>query len=86
MRLAEFIYRDSELILQDWENFAATLLPAAAGLTQPALRGLAPQLLASITELLIAPQTESEPSESSCPASRMETALMTAAQRHADLR
>lgn len=37
MRLAEFILHNMEAILAEWEAFAATLLPAAAGMTPLAL-------------------------------------------------
>lgn len=33
MRLAEFILRNMETILEEWESFAATLLPAAADMS-----------------------------------------------------
>ena len=38
MRLANFILRNMETILGEWEQFAATLLPGAAGMTSLALR------------------------------------------------
>ena len=38
MRLADFILRNMEAIVAQWEAFAATLLPAAANMKSPALR------------------------------------------------
>lgn len=38
MRLAEFILENVEPILQQWEDFAATLTPAADGMDSIALR------------------------------------------------
>lgn len=38
MRLADFILHNMEIILGEWEAFARTLLPAAAGMTSLALR------------------------------------------------
>ena len=38
MRLSDFILRDMESILVEWEWFASTLFPAAASMTPLALR------------------------------------------------
>ena len=45
MRLADFILRDMEAILVQWEAFAATLVPAAANLGASELRDHAEQIL-----------------------------------------
>ncbi|MGF6552989.1 hypothetical protein QFZ96_008125 [Paraburkholderia youngii] len=43
MRLADFILRNAEPILTQWEVFAATLLPAAANMQSSGLRDHAQQ-------------------------------------------
>ena len=53
MRLAEFILRDMEAILREWEAFAATQLPAAARMTPLALRDHAKQILAAVAKDLV---------------------------------
>lgn len=87
MRLAEFILQEMEAILAEWEAFAATLLPAAAGMTPLALRDHAQQILAAVARDLATPQTRAAQSEKSKgrapgPADAPETA----AQTHAVLR
>lgn len=87
MRLAEFILHDMEAILAEWEAFAATLLPAAAGLGSLALRDHAQSILEAVARDLSTPQTREEQSEKSKGrASRVERAPETAAQTHAVLR
>lgn len=87
MRLAEFILRNTEAILAEWESFAATLLPAAANLTSLALRDHAQQILEAVAQDLATPQTRDEQSEKSKgQAPRAADAPETAAQTHAVLR
>jgi signal transduction histidine kinase len=87
MRLAEFIRRNIEAILREWEAFAATLLPAAAGMTPLALRDHAPAILEAMAKDLTTSQTREEQSEKSKGwAPRVEGAPETAAQTHAVLR
>jgi hypothetical protein len=50
MRLADFILQDMETILEEWEVFAATLLPAAGGMTSLALRDDAKPILEAIAK------------------------------------
>jgi hypothetical protein len=50
MRLAEFILHDMEAILAEWEAFAATLRPAAAGMTSLALRDHAQSILEAVAK------------------------------------
>ena len=57
-RLAEFILRDMEAILGEWEAFAATLLPAAARMTPLALRDHAKQILEAVAKDLVNPPDE----------------------------
>ena len=58
MRLADFILRDMEAILVEWEAFAATLFPAAANTTPLALRDHAQQILEAVAKDLSTPQTK----------------------------
>ena len=48
MRLADFIRRDMEAILAQWEAFAAAQLPAAASMKSLALRDHAQQILEAV--------------------------------------
>jgi signal transduction histidine kinase len=57
MRLADFIARNMETILAAWEEFAATLLPASAGMETAELREEAEQMLHAIVTDLRSPQT-----------------------------
>jgi signal transduction histidine kinase len=87
MRLSDFIERDMETILAQWEAFAATLLPAARDLDSRSLRDHAQEILVAIAKDLRTSQTREEQSEKSkgrAPA--LENAPDTAAQTHAVLR
>lgn len=87
MRLAEFILHDMQAILAEWEAFAATLLPAAAGMTPLALRDHAQHILQAVAKDLAIPQTREEQSKKSKGrAPRAAGAPETAAQTHAVLR
>ena len=87
MRLADFILRNMETILGEWEAFAATLLPAAAGMTSLALRDDAKQILEAVAKDLSTPQTkEAQAEKSKGRAPRLIEAAETAAQTHAVLR
>lgn len=87
MRLADFIRHDMEAIVAQWEAFAATLLPAAAGLESLALRDHAPDILAAVARDLDTPQTRQEQSDKSKGrAPKPVDATETAAQTHAVLR
>jgi signal transduction histidine kinase len=87
MRLAEFIRRNLEPILAEWEAFAASLLPAAAGLTSLALRDHAAVILEAVAKDLGASQTrEAQSEKSKGRAPKLEGAPETAAQTHAVLR
>lgn len=87
MRLAEFILRDMEAILAEWEAFARTLLPAAEGMTSLALRDDAPRILEAVAHDLSTPQSREEQSEKSKGrAPKIAGAPETAAQSHAVLR
>jgi signal transduction histidine kinase len=87
MRLADFILRDTEAIVAEWELFAATLLPAASGMTSHALRDHAKQILQAVAKDLSTPQTKEAQSEKSKGrAPKLRGAPETAAETHAVLR
>ena len=50
MRLADFILRDMETILAEWEAFAATLFLASAGMTSLALGDHAKEILEAVAK------------------------------------
>lgn len=87
MRLTEFIRHNMEPILAEWEAFAATLLPAAADMTQLALRDHARDILEAVAKDLTTLQTREQQSEKSKGrALKVAGARETAAQTHAVLR
>ena len=87
MRLAHFIRNNMEPILADWEAFAATLLPAAFGLSSLTLRDHAPKILSAVAMDLDSPQTREEQSDKSKGKTpTVPGARETAAQTHAVLR
>jgi signal transduction histidine kinase len=87
MRLADFILQDMQTILGEFEAFAATLLPAAAGMTELALRDHAKPILEAIAKDISTPQTKEAQTEKSKGRAPMLTgAPETAAQTHAVLR
>lgn len=87
MRLATFILHNMESILAEWEAFAGTLFPAAAGMTPLALRDHAQAILEAVAKDLETPQTREEQAEKSKGrAPETSSAQETAAQTHAVLR
>lgn len=87
MRLSKFILGNMEPILEQWEVFAATLLPAARDLERAALRDHAQQILEAIAKDLLMPQTrEAQSEKSKGRAPQLADAKETAAQTHALLR
>jgi signal transduction histidine kinase len=87
MRLADFILRSMEPILAEWEDFAGTLLPGAAGMTPLALRDHAKQILQAVAKDLNTFQThEAQAEKSKGWAPVLADAPETAAQTHAILR
>jgi uncharacterized membrane protein YdfJ with MMPL/SSD domain len=58
MRLADFILRDMETILGQWEAFALTLLPAATDMKSLELRDHAKQILEAVAKDLSTSQTK----------------------------
>jgi signal transduction histidine kinase len=87
MRLADFISRDIEKILVQWEAFARTLLPAAANMESSALRDHAHQILLAAAKDLRTSQTREVQHEKSLGRGFvLIDASETAAQTHALLR
>jgi signal transduction histidine kinase len=87
MRLADFILKNMEAILKEWESFAATLLPVAGNMTSLALRDHAPNILEAVAKDINAAQTREEQAEKSKGrAPRAIDAPETAAETHAVLR
>ena len=87
MRLADFILQDMETILEQWEAFAATQLPAASGMTSLALRDDAKPILEAIAKDISSPETrDAQAEKSKGRAPKLTRAPETAAQTHAVLR
>jgi len=87
MRLADFILRNMEPILEQWEAFAASLFAAARSMDSHALRDDAQQILEAVAKDLSSPQTREEQREKSLGrAPKLIDAPETAAQTHALLR
>lgn len=87
MRLADFIETHLESILQEWEPFAATLLPAARHLDSAGLRDHASGILRAIVEDLKTSQTAEQQDLKARGLTPMDvSAPHTAAQTHATLR
>ena len=87
MRLAEFIPRNMEAILVQWEVFATTLHPAATNMTPLALRDHAQQILEAVAADLSTTQTrKAQDDKSKGRASKLMGAPETAAETHAVLR
>jgi len=87
MRLADFIARNIEPILVEWEAFAATLLPAARSMDSSALRDHAEQILLAVAKDISTPQTTEAQHEKSLGRAPLPIdATETAAQTHAILR
>lgn len=87
MRLADFILRDMEAILVQWEAFASTLLPAAASMGPLALRNDAQHILTAVVKDLRTSQTREAQHEKSLGRGPGPIDLAeTAAQTHALLR
>jgi hypothetical protein len=87
MRLADFIQRDLEAILIQWEAFAATLLPAAADMDSQKLRDHAEQILRAVCKDLETSQNdEQREHKSKGLAAGPIDARNTAAETHALLR
>jgi signal transduction histidine kinase len=87
MRLGQYILRDMEMILERWEAFATTRLPAADSMSSRALRDHGPEILQAIVADLATFQTDDEQEAKSMGlAPVVPNAPHTAAQTHAVLR
>lgn len=87
MRLADFILRDMEAILSDWQAFAAGQFPAASSMQALALRDHAQQILEAVARDIRTPQSRDEQvQKSQGHAPQPMDAPQTAAQIHAVLR
>ncbi|WP_175885558.1 HAMP domain-containing sensor histidine kinase [Burkholderia sp. BCC0044] len=87
MRLADFIVRNMEPILVQWEAFAATLLPAARHMNSLGLRDHAREILNAVAKDIATPQTrEAQHEKSLGRAPEPVNAAETAAETHAVLR
>lgn len=87
MQLADFITRNIETILEQWEAFAATRLPAAEHMKPLELRDHAKEILQAIAIDLSTLQTrEQQAAKSKGLAPRMFLAPETAAKTHAIMR
>ena len=87
MRLSDFIQRDMEAILREWEAFAATLLPAAIDMNSDSLRDHAEQILRAVCKDLNTSQNDEQRSRKSKGlAAGPIDAVNTAAETHALLR
>lgn len=87
MRLSTFIERDMEAILSEWEQFATSILPAAAQMDSDALRDHAENILRAVCKDLDTLQTdEQRESKSKGLAAGPIDARNTAAETHALLR
>jgi signal transduction histidine kinase len=86
VRLAKFILRDMEGILQHWEAFAATQLPAAANMQSLALRDHAQEILEAVAADMVTPQTPDEQVQKSQGHGSSVDTSRTAAQAHALVR
>jgi signal transduction histidine kinase len=87
MRLSQFIDREMEAILSEWDKFAAAQLPAAAAMNSAALRDHAEEILRAVAKDIMTPQSAEEQSrKSKGRAIRVVGAPNTAAETHAFLR
>jgi signal transduction histidine kinase len=87
MRLSDFIVRDMEAILAQWDSFAGGQLPAAAYMSPLALRDHAREILSAVAADLTTAQSLEEQSEKSKGrAALLLDAPETAAETHALLR
>jgi signal transduction histidine kinase len=87
MRLSDFIRKEMEAIVAQWEAFAATQLPAATHMSPLALRNHMQQILEAMAKDITTAQTrEAQAAKSMGHAPKPDPATETAAQMHAFLR
>jgi signal transduction histidine kinase len=86
MKLSQFIIGNMEAILNEWESFAETILPAAQSMDSPALRDHAKQILEAIAKDIETSQTAQEQSDKSKDLKPPPAGEETAATTHGELR
>jgi signal transduction histidine kinase len=87
MPFADFILRNMEPILAEWDDFAKTLIPSAEGRTPLALRDHAKEILEALAkDLATSESREADSEKSNQPTPQLADAPETAAQMHAALR
>jgi signal transduction histidine kinase len=87
MRLSAFIAANVRIIVDDWEQFARTLLPASGTMDSLGLRDHAKQILLAIAKDIATWQSESESvDKSQGNAFRADSVVETAAELHGSLR
>ncbi|MDQ9171876.1 sensor histidine kinase [Oxalobacteraceae bacterium R-40] len=85
MRLSEFILKNIETILQEWEDFARSIQPAHRDMDAVELRDHAEELLKAIAVDLLTPQSETE-RDQKAKGKGLRLGSDTAAEIHADTR
>src|SRR5688572_31244908 len=65
MKLTDFIRDNHAVIIKEWEQFAATLRPAAEAMSNAALRDHADEILTAIVADMEKPQDRTEQAEKS---------------------
>lgn len=86
MKLSKFIIENMEAILNEWESFAETILPAAQSMGSVALRDHAKQILEAIAKDIETSQTAKEQSDKSKDLLPIADIHDTAATIHGELR
>jgi signal transduction histidine kinase len=86
MKLSKFIIGNMEAILNEWESFAETILPAAESMDSVALRDHAKQILEAIARDIETSQTAQEQSDKSKDLIPAPAGEETAATTHGELR
>ena len=85
MRLAPFIRENEQPIVEHWEIFAGTLIPAAADMSPRTLRNHIKDMLAFIADDIESSQTDSEQLKKS-EGNKPKNTEHSAAEIHASLR
>lgn len=86
MKLSKFISENMEAILNEWESFAETILPAAQSMDSVDLRDHAKQILEAIAKDIETSQTAQEQSDKSKDLLPMPDVKATAATTHGEQR
>ena len=86
MQLSAFIAAHLDAIVDEWEAFARTLVPAASSMSNLALRNHGREILAAIVEDMQTSQTEAERSDKTRQTTPKPAASQTVAAAHGALR